>query len=103
MAKLHGVRDRKVFNQGNVIFHNNHEDSDMDQIVQGSIDLPPIGPFALLDFNSVMIKIEKLVRQMDVSQPSRTPNSLELDNISVFEWIQQAATTHAVCAMFPRV
>jgi hypothetical protein len=65
-------------------------DTNAGKIEAASIDIPPFGTFALLNFNLILVKMEKLLAGMNSwsihHHPSLVaPNVAALDNMSVQE------------------
>eukprot|EP00978_Attheya_sp_CCMP212_P020999 scaffold60807_cov62-Attheya_sp.AAC.4 len=101
VAKEVGVETYDVYTKGRVMYH----DTDTGEIKAGSIDIPPFGAFALLEFNALLVKIESLVGTINAEQPSLSSHAdLDaLDKMSVQEWCQLNARSTEVRNMFPRI
>lgn len=99
LADRFGIDSYKVFNNGNVMFHNTRTG----KVVRGSISIPPLSAYALLDFNAILVKFENMAAAMDTSDPSKIKFASELDNLSVKSWIMQNSASDEVKKMFPRV
>lgn len=99
LADRFGIDTYAVFNRGAVMFHNTRTS----KVDRGSISIPPLSAFALLDFNSILVKFEKMAAAIDIHDPSKMLNATELDKTSVKSWIMRNANSDEVKEMFPRV
>ncbi|XP_069017999.1 probable flavin-containing monoamine oxidase A [Embiotoca jacksoni] len=55
--------------------------------------IPALSPVVLMDFTQLMWKIDRLCATVCVQDPSKTPNAVELDSMTLHSYIEQRAWT----------
>jgi len=99
VARNLGVETYKVYTKGRVMFNS----PEAGGVKAGTTDVPPVGVFGLLDFNALLVTLERMALEIDTSHPYLHPNAAELDAVSVKEWVDTHSRSPAVRTMFARV
>ena len=57
--------------------------------------IPPVGVLGLIDMHLVLSRFEKLAATVDLAEPWKTPGAVQLDNLTLAEWLNQRCWTSA--------
>ncbi|KAM7369261.1 hypothetical protein PAMP_013543 [Pampus punctatissimus] len=90
LIKELGLETFPQFNTGKRVHHMGGPDA---KVRTYRTSIPALSPVVLMDLTHFMWKIDRLCATVCVDDPSRTPNAVELDSMTLHSYIEQHAWT----------
>ncbi|XP_041826922.1 probable flavin-containing monoamine oxidase A isoform X2 [Melanotaenia boesemani] len=90
LIKELGLEIYPQFNTGKKVIHMGGPTS---KVRTYSSSIPTMSPLVLMDFTHLLSKIDRLCGTVCVQDPSKTPNAVELDSMTLHSFVEQHAWT----------
>uniref|UniRef100_A0A665V936 Amine oxidase n=1 Tax=Echeneis naucrates TaxID=173247 RepID=A0A665V936_ECHNA len=90
LIKELGLETFLQFNIGKKVLHMGGPDA---RVRTYRTSIPALSPAVLIDFTHLLWKIDRLCATVCVQDPSKTPNAVELDSMTLHSYIEQHAWT----------